>query len=433
MRSIKELEKIILFGAGSGAIYRYFTEFYSEKVMLVVDNDSLKWGEGTFKVFPPSELEKYRDREDVRIVITTYKYWDEILTQLQENGWKREIIVAYRDLIEFKEIEFKLFERGIDAKNPEPITCMVELSGICNCKCVYCCYHGVQNIKKEKKGLMSWDTLRETVARLKNIPSLKNILIAGAGETFVHPEWYEMTKFVIDSLNCERLIMCTNGMLLTKSNIEKILRLPVAKELTISIDGMSPEDNDYYRIGSNYERIKENIHILLKMKEKWESDLNIIIRNCYPITKKAYDEKQGIINPCFSAEVPLYLKRDFPELPITSSYTIVYEDDNHKEPSNSLHYYNARMPYENAYCLSPFAEMAIDNEGCLLRCACGVAGIECFGNVYDDDVYELWKNDEIMMRTRNSFLNRDDDKPFCFGCPQKGPCEYWLYTEDDDM
>ena len=61
------------------------------------------------------------------------------------------------------------------------------------------------------------------------------------------------------------------------------------------------------------------------------------------------------------------------------------------------------------------------------------AGMESFGNVYNDDIYELWKNDEIMVRTRNSFLKGDEDKPFCSGCSQNGSAEYWLYKCDLEL
>ncbi len=423
MKRISELKRIILFGAGDGAIYRYFREKYENKIIAVLDNDQSKWGD---KVYAPEVLKNYINN-NVDVIVTTYQYWGQIEKQIKEIGWTNNIIIAQRDLADFKEVDFRFFEAGLTQAVPKVHTCFVELSGICNCKCVYCCFHGAQNHKEIKK-LMTWETLEKTVQQLKTIPSLKTISNIGAGETFVHPEWYEMTKYMVENLECEKLAMYTNGMLLSKDNVKKMLDLPIKKSLAISIDGNSPEENDFYRVGSDYEKIKENVYTLLEMNNKSENQISIVIRNCHPIEKEVFDEYHGIINPNFTADIPEYLRKDFPDIAITGTYTIVYKDKETEVHPDNLPYYVAKMPEEDAFCMSPFTEMAIDSQGNLLRCACGNGNNNYFGNVFDDNILDLWINDDVMRRTRNSFLNGGKDKPFCFGCSQSGDDDYWLYT-----
>lgn len=432
MKRINELDKIILFGAGKGCIFHYFVRYYENRIVFAVDNDPLKWKslDGSLRICPPEEIQNYLGQDDVAIVVTTYKDWDSIENQIKDYGWQREIIIADRDLAEFKEIEFRLFAQGANPRNPEPQKCFVELSGICNCSCKYCCYHGIQNIKAGQKTLISWETLKRTVSQLERIPSLRVISNIGQGETFVHPEWFEMSRYMVERLHCNQLSMYTNGMLLTRENVKKMMRLPILKELTISIDGRTAQDNDHYRVGSQYKRIKENLDVLKEEMGEGVKDLRVIIRNCYPITKNEFSKNGGVINPTFSVPIPDYLRNDFPDFEIVSSYAIVFTDVEHKAKSKGLKYYRAVMPRENRNCLSPFTDMAINNRGDLLRCECGFAGMESFGNVYNDDIYELWKTDGIMTRTRNSFLREDNDKPFCAGCPQNGSEEYWLYAGD---
>ena len=67
-----------------------------------------------------------------------------------------------------------------------------------------------------------------------------------------------------------------------------------------------------------------------------------------------------------------------------------------------------------------FHRLAIAYDGGLLRCSCGQAGIETIGNVFEDNVLELWENDRKMNEARYHFIEGIDNIDFCSNCPSKG-------------
>lgn len=317
-------------------------------------------------------------------------------------------------------------------KDYEPDCLGIELSGICNCSCIYCPFHGLGNCKEGQKSLMSWDTLNAVIEQIRKIPSIKRLSTTGAGEIFMHPEWYEMLQLFFKKTGIKEVNIYTNGMLLNEKNIEKLLMLNVEKlELEVSIDGKSAEENDYYRVGSHYEKVKANMKLLEERinQENLNSRVTIIITNCYPITEQNLKKINYKINSKI-AEVPPFLKKDFPNVVLVSQNTFLYKTDDNAEKLKKLKSQKVSWPDDFYHrCVNLFHRLAINNRGELLRCSCGHAGIEGIGDVFSDDIYKLWKSDEKMNLAREHFVLGDRTMDFCEGCPGKGIGEYYLFIE----
>lgn len=360
------------------------------------------------------------------IIITTWGHWNEIIKQLVELGYPRDkILIALEDIEEFKSYEWYAFCNNIDLKNPTPQILNLELSGFCNCKCIYCPFHGEVNLKENKKGLMKWETLYKIVDRLKPITSITTVDFTGPGEIFINKEWFEMAEYIAKELAIKSLYIYTNGMLLNEDNIQKIKRLNVSSiTLEISIDGTNAEENDLYRKGAEYAVIKRNIKLAEKEFEN-AKNISIVITNCFPTNIEYIKECKYVVNSK-EGKVPTFLEEDFPEIDKVSQKTFFY--GNAKTELSLFNKVEVSWPKDNHRCLNLFNRIAFDYQGNLLRCSCGHAGVDPIACI-EDNVIDIWHNDITINNARNNFVQNNLEDDFCTGCPGKGIGKYYVLVK----
>lgn len=422
----------ILFGAGTSEVLRYLVEYYRQNVEVIVDNSELKIGTSykDIEIKSPDILNEI-NKENTIIIVTTYGSWNEISEQVCQLGWKEQFYIAKRDIPFFSSYPFYLYSTGYDLKNKQfvPRVLNLELSGICNCKCVYCPFHGFLNLKQGQKGLMTWDILEKVVEVVKNIGTISKLSPVGSGEILVHPQWYEMLQYYLNNVPTESVNLYTNGMLLTEENIIKISELNANSiELEVSIDGKTPEENDCYRVGSKYELIRKQLYLIDKLKTegKLKKNFKTIITNCYIAdTDDFRQDNSGIETE--NVKVPGYLRRDFPSYDICAKYTYAYYKPGYAQKLNQFKMEQVNWPQNySRRCCNPFYMLAINNAGGVLRCACGSGGVEVIGNIFEDNVLEKWYSDEQLNLARKHLINNDDSKDMCEGCPRRGMGCYYV-------
>lgn len=421
-------KKIIIFGVGNEkkSIATYLAEKHGN-VLCVVDNDSRKWGKeiNGCPIYGPEHIIQYQNDKDVIVVVATLlRYHDEIKAQLIDMGWdESKIVIAVRDNPFFKSIEFNAYRHSIDLYNPIPTLLHVELSGYCNCRCIYCPFHGEPNLKEDHKGFMTWETLDAIIECVRKIPSIDAVSTVGPGEIFLNKIWFEMLEKLLVNTNIKHVIMYTNGMLLNDENIKKISMLSAEDiQLEVSIDGTLPEENDEYRIGAKYDVIRNNVHAAKKFFDSIKHKIEIKITNCYPATLDEIEASNYKLDSKHSS-IPLFLENDFAGIALASQKTFYYG----KGELSKFDIVEVEWPEEgNEGCVNLFYRLPINYKGELLRCSCGQAGIEGIGNVFSDDVLELWHNDKAMEKARENFINQAVEEDFCTGCPGKRKGKYGI-------
>lgn len=423
-------KKIVIFGAGQGDVFNYLIKNYKDNIVGIIDNDINKLDKeiSGIKISNPNALKNF-SKDDVLVVVSTYNYWKEIEEQLNELGWKNSYLIAKRDVEFFSSYEFELWRNGIIENKYSPIECEIELSGKCNLKCVYCPVHGILDMKKDKSELMDWETLKATVEQIKKISTIKKVYICGSGEFFMNPQWFEMAEYVLKETKIPCLGAYTNGMLLNEKNIRKLLALNAKIELEISIDGESPEENDKYRIGAKYSIIKNNVDTLERLIDEMAPDIEVIIGNTRPINKKELEELKYCV-PQYSKKTIDYLKTDFPNITICNRYACCH-DASVWEGYKDLLPVKVKSPAMSIKrCTNLFTRIFINCNGELM--ACGNAGSwgKVIGNVFDDDIFELWKNHPELEMTREQFLKDGKAKGICEKCYWNGEPDYYLLMDN---
>src|SRR5262249_49330343 len=115
-------------------------------------------------------------------------------------------------------------------------TVVLETTQRCNLRCIHCAVSEENN-----HGAYAWEDLSiESFYTLVPILSAHRPLVhlAGHGETFLHPRFWEMLEATIRA-GC-RVKFQTNGTLLTRERVERIVELGV-ELIVVSLDAASPE------------------------------------------------------------------------------------------------------------------------------------------------------------------------------------------------
>ncbi len=138
------------------------------------------------------------------------------------------------------------------------INVFLEISSACNLSCPLC---PVGN-KVVPPFLMS---LEDYITILDLLPhSIRTIIYSNRGEPTINPNFAKMIKYARDK--GFETVVSTNGMLLHKYIDELVEYGP--DKIIIAVEGTTQEIHAKYRIGSDLEKIKDNIRQLTEARKK---------------------------------------------------------------------------------------------------------------------------------------------------------------------
>ena len=138
-----------------------------------------------------------------------------------------------------------------------PRVVRIEPSSLCNLKCIHC-PTGTVNIPRK---VMEWPVFEKILQEIKNHKDkVKVVVLYHGGEPLLNKDLIRMIKEIKD-LGIEKIKTSTNGMLLDEEMCFELVKSGI-DEIEISLDGTSPEMNNKIRIGSDYQKIVNNIKML---------------------------------------------------------------------------------------------------------------------------------------------------------------------------
>ena len=135
----------------------------------------------------------------------------------------------------------------------------VESAIACNLRCVMCPWREITKYSRNR-GLMSaeiWEAIRPY------LPNVKSVDFTGGGEPLLQPkleEWMADAK----RAGCETGFL-SNGLLLRKDRLSRILEVGV-DWICISMDGATADMYNKIRIGSDFDRVCENVANLAALR-----------------------------------------------------------------------------------------------------------------------------------------------------------------------
>lgn len=422
------MKKLAILGVSleEKSIYRYVISKI-EKDEIVGLYDNYKHGQviDKFTIQSPLNLKEI-DKESVFILITTGKKYESIKTQLEGYGFVQGINFEFAiNMQEYvKNDEYKIYKASQIKNNVMyPSILHLELSTACDVRCVYCPFHSNLISPKIPLKFFDFDKVDELINKVNQLGTITSLVATGKGEIFLNKNWFEILQKICENTNINKLDFSTNGMLLNEENIEKINRLGFSRiNVRISLDGNSPEENDFLRKGSNYEKVKNSVNIL---KSKSRDNISILIRSCYIPTI----EQVELCRTEGRAELPVqkFLEQDFKGMDIVSYPVVCFDKLSKKIEENYPEWKSKEVAnYQEDVCTNMFNMLCIGAGGEIVHCACGEAAEVEIGNIFSDYILKVW-NGEVMTNARKQ-IRAGKMPEVCSGCPMNRGGKYKMIT-----
>jgi MoaA/NifB/PqqE/SkfB family radical SAM enzyme len=137
-----------------------------------------------------------------------------------------------------------------------PTSIQVEPTTKCNLRCKFC----ISNVWDRKGMDMSFSDFKKTIDQF---PCAVEILLQGIGEPLMCKDLYKMIEYC----NRKRIMVTitTNAMLLDEAAAKKIVAAGT-RWIVISLDGAKKETVESIRIGTNYDKVIDNIKTLVRVR-----------------------------------------------------------------------------------------------------------------------------------------------------------------------
>jgi len=310
-----------------------------------------------------------------------------------------------------------------------PLWLLIYVSDLCNLKCKMCPHHtpcdasNFEFLKKEKD-MMKPDVFRVIMDKF---PEATLIMFAGVGEPLLNPYFFELAKMAIKNKKIINLV--TNGTLLDREKINKIIGLKRFNQISISLNASNPQDyNNICKMPSEtFDKVVNNIKELVyfKKQHKNKAKFEIIVsavcsQEFLPKIKDflLFADNLGIDR----IDVHNYI--DFSITDKDHQWTPVETSDKNIEVLEDMEKFSqekirARVNLPLIFkkgnfckkCEWFFKNLCFDAQGNIGGCGRVINPDSNYGNLFinKDDVW----NNEYMRRMRNKFLNKNEQLLAC--------------------
>ena len=267
-----------------------------------------------------------------------------------------------------------------------PLFVSVEPANFCQLRCPECPVgNGNSGISK---GVMSRDVWQRTLNEITQ--TVWTIQFYFQGEPLLNNNLSEMIHEAHEK--SIYTIVSTNAQAMTPEMAEKLISAGLNR-IIISMDGLTPETYNAYRVGGNLEMTKAALRYLREVKERLHGH-TIIELQCLRLRTNEHEWE------VFRREYKLF-GADCLSFKTAQLYN--YENGHPLMPSN-LRYSRYvrgkdglfRLRSRRKSCLRVWTGCVVTTTGEVLPCCYDKAHAHSFGNIMDAPLYELFTNDTAL-------------------------------------
>lgn len=289
----------------------------------------------------------------------------------------------------------KRLQTPIDILEAYPQYFHIETVNSCNARCIMC---GI-DFDIKKKMIMSEELYTKILKDLKaNLKYVKKVMPYLDGEPFLDPHIAKRVK-ALKEINVPIVNIATNASLMNAKHVKDILEAGL-DEIYISIDSLKPKVFEEIRKRLNFNDVMENTHLLIKERNKINSNLKI--RMQIILQDLNFEEKDEFIR---------YWKkylRENDEIVIQYSHNwgkkVVVKKWGDEESINQIP------------CIAPFGTMVIHSNGEIPLCCIDSETEYLMGNLNSKSIKDVWQSEEFK-QAREAQLKNDRQKyPLCVDC-----------------
>lgn len=291
----------------------------------------------------------------------------------------------------------------------KPTTLSIEPTTSCNLRCPEC-PSGLRSFTRPT-GMISKSTFENAIAQSKS--HLTYLHLYFQGEPFLHPEFLELVSLA--NQNQIFTATSTNAHYIHENNLDKILQSGL-KQLIVSMDGMTQEVYQDYRIGGNLEKVKNGLSLLLNARNATGKAYPRIVLQ-YLVTGK--NEHQ-------IPELKAWAKSiGVDELQLKTTQIYDFENGSELIPKD-LNYsrylptsdgkWKLKKPIENK-CWRMWQGAVITWDGRMLPCCFDKDGKYTMGNIDTETIPSIWRNSKYQ-NFRKMLLQNRKQIDICRNCTE---------------
>ena len=262
---------------------------------------------------------------------------------------------------------------------------LIEPVSTCNLRCPFCFQTDKSFTKKPFMGVIDFDFFKKVVDQADKL-GVGSITLASRGEPTMHKKYIEMLEYINQKENIHEVKTNTNGTYLNEEICHAIFKSNVT-QVVISSDHYIKEDYERLRLGSNFEKVVENVDMLFNIRKKFYPDSLTEIRI------SGIDNERNLDRNKFKN---FWIKRcDH----VTAGFPL--------ERWNT--YENTPLPKITDACENLWDRMYVWFDGKVNPCDADYKSYLSYGNAKEYSLKELWNN-KIISKTRKEHQQKNRNK-----------------------
>ncbi|MCH7415776.1 SPASM domain-containing protein [Belliella sp. R4-6] len=326
--------------------------------------------------------------------------------------------ISHTKLLSWKKVSNYLlllasFQVSRITKNPKiwgkPTTLSIEPTTSCNLRCPEC-PSGLRSFTRPT-GMIKEDLFKKIID--ENGLYLTYLHLYFQGEPYLHPKFLDFVSYA----NQRRVFTATstNAHYLTKENVEKTLDSGL-KQLIVSMDGITQEIYQDYRVGGNLSKVKEGLKLLIHKRAERKSLFPRIILQ-FLVTGKNEHQLEELKSWAKSMKVD--------ELQLKSAQIYGFENGSDLIPKDSKYSryilgkngkWKLKKEIENK-CWRMWQGSVVTWDGRVVPCCFDKDGEHVMGQLTNQSLKEIWQNAKYL-HFRSSLLHDRKQIEICKNCTE---------------
>jgi MoaA/NifB/PqqE/SkfB family radical SAM enzyme len=247
-----------------------------------------------------------------------------------------------------------------------------EVTNVCNLKCPLC-----PTVKVKEKRFAAFSDFKKVINEV-NVETVSFYLL---GEPLLNKDLFKMVKYAEDKN--VKTFFSTNDMLLDK-HIDDIFDSGLSK-IQVTLDGLTKEDHESYRVNSDFDKCLENIEKLCSERKRRNSKKPVIKMQTL-LFKHNLDKKEGFIKLAKKLGIDVLQFK---------MITLGPDEKNKEKLKEKFKPEQFDREKKTLYKNMPVCPLIIKNafvlsSGELVLCCFDPYGEASLGNVFEKPFYSVW-------------------------------------------
>ena len=262
---------------------------------------------------------------------------------------------------------------------------LIEPVSTCNLKCPFCFQLDKSFTRKPFMGAMMFELFKKIVDEANEL-GVGAVTLASRGEPTLHKKFSEMLEYLNEKKNIFEVKVNTNGTFLNDKICHSIFKNNLT-QIVISADHYLKKDYERLRLGSNFEKVVENVDRLYEIRKKFYPDSITEIRI------SGIDNDRNLDRKKFKN---FWIKRSDH---VTASYAYERWDTYNNKPHDKI----------TDACENLWDRMYVWFDGKTNPCDADYKSYLNYGDAKKNNLKKIW-NDKIIEKTRRMHLAKERNK-----------------------